>query len=333
MDIFELGILDNTAINQSDDVSFDPNNSESDPETGYLADADNFSFPESGDNTNYINAVDDSTIDAGVVEDNFMVVNTYDGGDGDSYQFEIAQTGSYDVELGDLEANLDLSIGDETENIIYTSSESGNESEYIAADFGSGTYTAYITGSEDVETGYSFSITQLSAGEETEGGGEPIISEGDTVYRFLETEAQTQFYTTSEVERDSIIANLPNYEYEGESFIGAPNPEENEIAEVVPVYRLFNTDTGVHLYTASQIERDAVTDNLPNYEYEGIAYHGYESQQEDTVPLYRFYNSSLDAHFYTPSTAEKDEFLADSNYQPEGGESGIAFYVEPVADI
>ena len=153
---------------------------------------------------------------------------------------------------------------------------------------------------------------------------------GDVVYRFFETNGQTQFYTTSEVERDSVIADLANYEYEGESFVGAPNLEENDITGVTPVYRLFNTSTGVHLYTADENERNFVVDNLSNYTSEGISYYGYESQQEGTVPLYRFYNQSLDAHFYTPSIAERDTFIASPDYQPEGSESGIAFYVQPV---
>ena len=276
----------------------------------------------------------DSTVDMGLVQGNYMIVDTYEGSQ-DSYQFEIAQTGTYNIELENLAADLDLSIADSEGNTIYSSSESG-QAEFIAADFEPGTYFAYITGDNNVETSYSLSITELGSGSNsnsvtsvTEDNSEPIISEGDIVYRFIETEAQTQFYTTSEVERDSIIENLSNYEYEGESFIGAPNPED-DITGIVSIYRLFNNNTGVHLYTDSQVERDYITENLSNYTLEGVAYYGYESQQEDTVPLYRFYNSSLDAHFYTPSVEERDEFLADSNYQLEGGEDGVAFYVEPV---
>lgn len=277
----------------------------------------------------------DNTVDMGLVQGNFMIVDTYDGSQ-DSYQFEIAQSGTYDIELKNLAADLDLSIADSAGNTIYSSSESGNQAEFIAADFEPGTYWAYITGDENAETSYSLGITELSSGSKTsivtsvtEDDSQPIISQGDTVYRFLETEAQTQFYTTSEVEKDSIIENLSNYEYEGESFIGAPNPED-DLTGVVPVYRLFNTDTGVHLYTDSQVELDYVTENLSNYTLEGVAYYGYESQQQDTVALYRFYNQSLDAHFYTPSIEERNEFLADSNYQIEGEEDGVAFYVEPV---
>lgn len=280
----------------------------------------------------------DGTIDVGIVRDNFAAVNTYESGsERDAYQFEIADGAAYDIELDDLEANLNLSINDSEGNTLYTSSAPGNQAEFIAADFKPGIYTAVITGEGEAETDYSLTITKTGEAEtSTDTGDEdsaPILSQGDTVYRFLETEAQTQFYTTSEVERDSIIENLDNYQYEGESFVGAPNSEDSDITGVVPVYRFFNTDTGVHLYTSSEIERDFVAENLTHYTAEGISYYGYEAQIESSVGLYRFYNSELDAHFYTPSATERDEFLADSAYTLEGGEDGIVYYVQLATNI
>ena len=272
--------------------------------------------------------INDSDTNLEVVEDNFVFMSNYQGGDGqDSYEFEIAQAGTYDVDLTDLEANLDLSIGDGAGNTLYSSAESGNQAEYIAAEFEAGTYVAYITGEENAETSYSLSITRTSS-ENGSGEEEPIINEGDTVYRFLETNAQTQFYTTSEVERDTVIADLSNYEYEGPSFVGAPDPETTDITGITPVHRFLNLNTGVHLYTADPIEQEAVAE-LPNYEYEGVSYYGYETQQEGSVPLYRFYNQNLGAHFYTPSLEERDVFLDSPDYQAEGLE-GIAYYVDPV---
>ena len=308
-----------------EDLIFDPEIGTDNPLIE--GDTNAIEFPESSDGVTNV----------GVVRGNLAIVDDYNRGDGqDAYQFEVEGSRSYNVELENLEADLNLSINDSEGNTLYSSSESGNESEFIAADFEPGIYTANIMGEEDAQTSYSFSITETSSQGEsnsdnnrTENDSEPILNEGDVVYRFLETEGETQFYTTSEVERDAIIEDLPNYEYEGESFVGAPNSEAEDITGVVPVYRFFNVDTGVHLYTASEVEREAVAE-LPNYNSEGISYYGYESQQEGSVPLYRFYNPSLDAHFYTPSVAERDEFLASSEYQPEGGESGIAYYVQPV---
>ena len=278
----------------------------------------------------------DGTIDVGIVRDNFAAVNTYElGSERDVYQFEIADAAAYDIELNDLEANLNLSIKNSAGNTIYSSSAPGNEAEFIDADLQSGIYTAVITGQGEAETDYKLTITKTEdIGTDTEqDDSEPILSQGDTVYRFLETEARTQFYTTSEVERDSIIENLDNYEYEGESFVGAPNPEDNDITGIVSVYRFFNTSTGVHLYTSSAVEQDFVRENLSNYVSEGISYYGYESQIEDSIGLYRFYNSDLDAHFYTPSLTERDEFLADPAYTLEGDENGIVYYIQSTTEI
>lgn len=379
MDNREISTSNNKTVIQGDDALFDSSIVESELENGNFLnndlipadnsvengssnhnvtnDSNNAIVIDNGDTnttdpdqSNNNNSNNNSTIDAGEVGDNFVVVNTYQSGsERDSYQFEVTQTGTYDVELKELSANLDLSIGDSEGNIIYSSEESGNESEFIAAEFEAGNYQAYITAGEaDAETSYGFTITKSSddnssppddnnsgTGEEDNTGddSEPIIGQGDIVYRFFETDAQTQFYTTSDVERDSVRENLSNYEYQGESFIGAPDPGENDITGVVPIYRFYNISTGVHLYTASQVEKDYVSENLSNYVDEGISYYGYESQQEDSVALYRFYNQSLDAHFYTPSIEERDEFLADSAYQLDSGEDGIAYYVDSVADI
>ncbi|MGD1922114.1 MAG: hypothetical protein ACFCAD_26400 [Pleurocapsa sp.] len=172
----------------------------------------------------------------------------------------------------------------------------------------------------------------------------PLITEGDVeedngeddipVYRFFRTDTQTQFYTTEEVERDVVLETLPQYELEGISFVGvAPPAEEEDITGISPVYRFFNTSTGVHLYTADENEKTFVEENLDNYVAEGTPYYGYDTQVEGTIPLYRFYNESLDAHFYTPSIEERDIFIESPDYEPEGSDTGIAFYVEPAPEV
>jgi Repeat of unknown function (DUF5648) len=155
------------------------------------------------------------------------------------------------------------------------------------------------------------------------------------VYRFLRTDTQTQFYTTTEIERETVLETLPQYELEGLSFVGAAPPAEGEdpLTGTSPIYRFFNTSTGIHLYTADENERAYVENNLDNYVAEGTPYYGYDTQVEGTVPLYRFYNAELDAHFYTPSTEERDFFLQSPDYEPEGGGDGIAFYVEPAVEL
>ncbi|MCC0177007.1 S8 family serine peptidase [Waterburya agarophytonicola K14] len=155
---------------------------------------------------------------------------------------------------------------------------------------------------------------------------------GSTVYRFFRPDIGTHFYTASNFERDSIITNLPNYSYEGESYLAASETAD-PLTGARPVYRFFNTSTGAHLYTMSEAERDTIDGNLANYNYEGIAYYGYQSDRPGATALYRFYNAAIDAHFYTPSAVERDAILTNlPDYQLEGND-GIAFYVEPIRDI
>ena len=89
-------------------------------------------------------------------------------------------------------------------------------------------------------------------------------------YRFFNPTTGAHLYTTSEIERDSIIENLTDFTFEGEQF-AVYNTDIGE--ETIPVHRFFDPSLGVHFYTPSEGERQNVEDNLPNYEYEGIAYY------------------------------------------------------------
>ena len=154
-----------------------------------------------------------------------------------------------------------------------------------------------------------------------------LSQEGSTVYRFLNTNTGVHFYTSSEVERDVILENLPNYVSEGSAYVsvdpftGSPEPEQ--------VYRFLNKDTGTHLYTVSEIEKESVEQNLPNYSLETESFFAFTEQQPGTIPIYRFFNNGTGAHFYTPSETEREVVEQTlPNYQSEG----IAYYTFPIAE-
>jgi peptidyl-prolyl cis-trans isomerase A (cyclophilin A) len=160
------------------------------------------------------------------------------------------------------------------------------------------------------------------------GDVRPDLSpEESTVYRFLNTDTGVHLYTSSEVERDAILENLPNYVSEGSAYIsvdpftGSPEPEK--------VYRFLNTDTGTHLYTTSEIEKESVQNNLSNFRLETESFFAFAEEQPDTIPVYRFLNTDTGAHFYTSSIVEKESVEETlPNYQSEG----IAYYTFPVAE-
>ena len=143
----------------------------------------------------------------------------------------------------------------------------------------------------------------------------------EEIYRFFNRETGVHFYTASEVERDSIIESLPNFNLEGTSYQAIDPLTGMESTNVV--HRFLNQNTGAHVYTINEIERSFIAENLSNYTYEGEVFAAYTSQVEGTIPIHRFYNSQLDAHFYTPSEAERESV---ENNLPNYEYEGIAYY-------
>ena len=91
------------------------------------------------------------------------------------------------------------------------------------------------------------------------------------VFRFFNTRTGIHLYTISEIERDYILGNLPHYRYEGIKFyVYGPGIRP---ADTTAVYRFFHTQRGCHLYTTSEVERDYIIANMPQYAYEGIKFY------------------------------------------------------------
>ena len=145
----------------------------------------------------------------------------------------------------------------------------------------------------------------------------------NAVYRFLNKDTGVHFYTASEIERDAVL-ELDNFSFEGGSYQAVDPLTGNP--EPLPVYRFLNEDTGVHLYTISEVERDA-TQELTNYSFEGEAFFAYETEVEGSIPIYRFLNSTTGAHFYTPLEIERANV---ENNLPDYESEGIAYYALPV---
>ena len=157
----------------------------------------------------------------------------------------------------------------------------------------------------------------------------PEYIDSNLVYRFYNNDTGVHFYTGNEVERDAVL-ELSNFSFEGASYqsidllTGEPQPD--------PVYRFLNEDTGVHLYTTSEIDREVVQE-MENFIFEGEAFYAYNieigSEIDNAIPIFRFFNNVTGAHFYTPSAAER-EYVENSlpNFQSEG----IAYYGLPIPE-
>ncbi|MEO0687060.1 MAG: hypothetical protein AAFY76_18940, partial [Cyanobacteria bacterium J06649_11] len=89
-----------------------------------------------------------------------------------------------------------------------------------------------------------------------------------------------------------------------------------------PVYRFYNTLAGGHFFTTSEEERDFVTNNLPQYNYEGVGMNASNSAGDDLIGVHRFYNTQAGGHFFTSSIEERDFVI---NNIPQYNYEGIGF--------
>ena len=143
-----------------------------------------------------------------------------------------------------------------------------------------------------------------------------------SVYRFYNKINGSYFYTASEAEKDSIVANLSwKYSLEGVAFHISSSFE-------TPLYRFYNKVNGSHFYTASEAEKNSVLANLSaTYSYDGVAYDVSATQVSGSTPVYRFYNRIVGSYFYTASEAEKNSVLA--NLSGTYSLDGVAYYAMP----
>jgi len=145
-------------------------------------------------------------------------------------------------------------------------------------------------------------------------------------YRFWSDTKQGHFYTSSEDEKNHIIATYPEsvWRYEGIAY----NSYSGAGPGLVPIYRFWSDEKQHHFYTASEDEKNYVIDFYDDFvwKYESIAYYAYTTQQPDTTAVYRFWSDTKQGHFYTSSGDEKNHIIAT---YPENvwKYEGIAWYV------
>ena len=134
------------------------------------------------------------------------------------------------------------------------------------------------------------------------------------VHRFYQHEKGFHLYTsdTNEIgyikERSSM--GEMSYRYESEKYKVLADDKDTitgeEIVEVAPIYRFFNNETGAHIYTMDENEKNYIKNNLDNYSFEGIKYYAFKSEPEniDTIGVYRMLNTQSGAHLFSTDLNE-----------------------------
>ena len=96
------------------------------------------------------------------------------------------------------------------------------------------------------------------------------------------------------------------------------------------VYRFFNTQTGTHFYSASEIERDSIINNLDHFNFESAAFKAATEANGPTASVFRFFNTETGTHFFTQSTVERDSVIENLPSFNLEGEAYLG-YTEEVA--
>ncbi len=145
------------------------------------------------------------------------------------------------------------------------------------------------------------------------------------VYRFWSPSKNRHFYTIKGTERDKLIANYSHvWQYEGIAYYAF---YRNSEANLAPVYRLWSSVTGDHVWTTSEAERDQLlTEFGQEWVDEGIVFYGYAPGKPPlgTSPVHRFYSAALSSHFYTMDEAERDKLVKE--YAAVWAYEGVAYY-------
>ena len=112
-----------------------------------------------------------------------------------------------------------------------------------------------------------------------------VIEAAKEVYRFRNDDTGAHLFTMDVNEKDYILENLDNYALEGTAFYAFETAPE-DIA-TVPVYRMYNGDTGTHLFTSDSNEFDYIQENLAHFSVEaanGVAFYAVEAAIQQPKP-------------------------------------------------
>ena len=156
---------------------------------------------------------------------------------------------------------------------------------------------------------------------------EAQLGSGEIMYRFYNPEFGIHLYTTDINERDFIVDELDSYTFEGAVY-KTEDPTSTS-ADSTDVYR-FNVDGGGYFYTADEVEKDYIVENLDNYSLENSSFAASKEETISNVPVYRFYEPTIGTHFFTSDEVEANYVIGNlTNYNFEG----IAYYVQPIDSI
>ena len=141
-----------------------------------------------------------------------------------------------------------------------------------------------------------------------------------TIYRLQNSEQSGTYIYVDEEERNSILNNFPQFNFEGEAFNVSNTPNDDLIA----IYRWRNLDiAGTYLYANDQ-ESSNIEANFDNFSNEGVAFYVYPADSNQGNPIYRLQNEDVAGTYLFVGENEKNNIINSfTNFKLEG----VAFRV------
>ncbi len=147
------------------------------------------------------------------------------------------------------------------------------------------------------------------------------------VHRFWSPVYNGHFFTISDAERNQISSTWSDiWQYESVAWLA----HADVASGTSPVYRFWSPVYRRHFFTISVGERDRIMANWPDiWDYEGVAWHAYQSDGAGRSAIYRFWSPVNRGHFYTISAGERDHIIA--TWPDIWRYEGVAYYAYPAA--
>jgi|GEM_PF-4247553 len=210
-------------------------------------------------------------------EDQIVILGGDDSGDDIAYDLEsktlivegqgaVEVDGDFILTASDIDfdgSDRDVSLVDSSETKVYEFFNSSNDLYFYTVDENEKAFIEDNLDNYELREGEGFNSVDPISGSDVE-----------EVHRFFNTETGAHFYTTNEVERDSILENFEQYSYEDVKFYGySSDAEGDDLPEdAMPVYRFFDPMEGTHIFTHSQTEMTEMSSN-DMFNDEGIAFY------------------------------------------------------------
>lgn len=86
-----------------------------------------------------------------------------------------------------------------------------------------------------------------------------------------------------------------------------PNSPPNQDSKIIPVYRVYNPNSGEHFYTKSDYEAESL--KRVGWRREGIEFYSDSSNKRPTFRLYNK-NGGAGSHFVTMNSYERDHLIS-----------------------